>query len=188
MSTPTAVKFQDHYMVLGVQRKSTTEEVFQAYSKLAAKYHPSNRETRDQEMFNAVNRAYEVLSDPESRKAFEASLPQGQVMDSPEFKSDEFFAAIRGESARRMAILCLLYDRRRLRPAVPGVSVREIERTTAISTDEMFFCIWYLKQRNLIISDDKSNIQITVDGMDYLENHTPTPETILPLLNLPAKA
>ncbi|QOY90553.1 J domain-containing protein [Paludibaculum fermentans] len=188
MSTPTPTRFQDHYLVLGVQRKSTAEEVFQSYSKLAAKYHPSNRETRDQEKFNAVTSAYEVLSDPVRRKEFEASLPQGQVLDNPEFNSDDFFRAILGENARRMAILCLLYDRRRLRPAVPGVSVREIERTAAITTDEMFFCIWYLKQRNLIISDDKSNIQITVDGMDYLETHTPTPETILPLLHLSKKA
>ncbi|MGC4053842.1 MAG: DnaJ domain-containing protein [Paludibaculum sp.] len=155
---------------------------------MAAKYHPTNRETRDQEKYNSVTLAYEVLSDPERRKEFEGTLPKANVLDSPEFKSDEFFKAIRGESARRMAILCLLYDRRRVRPSVPGVSVREIERTTAITTDEMFFCIWYLKQRNLIISDDKSNIQITVDGMDYLETHTPTPETILPLLNLTTKA
>ncbi|WP_321477259.1 DnaJ domain-containing protein [uncultured Paludibaculum sp.] len=187
MSTPTVQRFQDHYMVLGVKPQSTTEEVFQAYSKLAAKYHPSNRETRDQEKFNAVTLAYEVLSDPVRRKEFLDSLPKAQMVDNPQFDSDDFFRAISGEAARRMAILCLLYDRRRLRPGVPGVSVREVERTTAISTEEMFFCIWYLKQRNLIISDDKSQVQITVDGMDYLESHIPTPEVILPLLKLEPK-
>jgi hypothetical protein len=39
-----------------------------------------------------------------------------------------------------------------------------------------------LKQRSLVTSDDKSNLLITVEGMDYLETNPPTPETIMPLV------
>jgi len=34
----------------------------------------------------------------------------------------------------------------------------------------------------MVASDDKSNLQITVDGMDYLETNPPTPEVVMPLV------
>jgi len=39
-----------------------------------------------------------------------------------------------------------------------------------------------LKQRSLVTSDDKSNLLITVEGMDYLETNPPTPEMVMPLV------
>jgi hypothetical protein len=48
--------------------------------------------------------------------------------------------------------------------------------------EELQLAVWYLKQRNLIVSDDKSSLMITVDGMDYVEKHLPSPQSILALL------
>jgi hypothetical protein len=39
--------------------------------------------------------------------------------------------------------------------------------------------LWYLKQRGLVRSDDKSSLHITVDGMDFLENKKPTPDEVM---------
>ncbi len=50
------------------------------------------------------------------------------------------------------------------------------------TTEGLNFALWYLKQRNLASSDDKSNLLITVEGMDYLESNPPTPEAVMPLL------
>ena len=51
------------------------------------------------------------------------------------------------------------------------------------STSEgLSFALWYLKQRSLVASDDKSNLLITVEGMDYLETNPPTPEMVMPLI------
>jgi len=36
-----------------------------------------------------------------------------------------------------------------------------------------------LKQRGLAASDDKSSLQITVDGMDFLESKQPSPESVM---------
>jgi hypothetical protein len=38
--------------------------------------------------------------------------------------------------------------------------------------------LWYLKQRGLVISDDKSSLQITADGMEYLEANMLAPEVV----------
>jgi hypothetical protein len=46
----------------------------------------------------------------------------------------------------------------------------------------MNFALWYLKQRGLAVNDDKSSLQITVEGMDFLEGNQPAPEAVLPLI------
>jgi len=84
----------------------------------------------------------------------------------------------------RTALLCLLYDRRRLKPFTPGLSMRRVENILECTSEGLNFALWYLKQRNLVASDDKSNLQITVEGMDYLETNPPTPEMVMPLIRV----
>ncbi|MEO0444679.1 MAG: DnaJ domain-containing protein, partial [Verrucomicrobiota bacterium] len=69
-----AVEFRDYYEVLGVSRDASPESLKRAFRKLARQYHPDvasdipDAESR----FKAVNEAYEVLSDPEKRRKYDA--------------------------------------------------------------------------------------------------------------------
>jgi len=54
--------------------------------------------------------------------------------------------------------------------------------------DRLTFALWYLKQRNLAVNDDKSSLMITVDGMDVLEKAKPSPEDVLPYIKPSATA
>ncbi len=66
------MKFQDYYKVLGVDRNADQAAIKKAYRKLARKYHPDvNKEADAEERFKEVNEAYEVLKDPEKRKAYD---------------------------------------------------------------------------------------------------------------------
>jgi len=63
---------RDYYEVLGVDRNATDEEIRRAFRKLAFKYHPDhNHADKTGEKFKEINEAYEVLSDPDKRAAYD---------------------------------------------------------------------------------------------------------------------
>ena len=63
---------RDYYEILGVSREADKEEVKQAFRRLARKYHPDvNKEPGAEERFKEINRAYEVVSDPEARSRYD---------------------------------------------------------------------------------------------------------------------
>ena len=62
----------DYYQVLGVSRDVDKDELKRAYRRLARKYHPDvNKEAGAEEKFKEINRAYEVLSEPETRARYD---------------------------------------------------------------------------------------------------------------------
>ena len=62
---------RDYYEILGVSRDADKEEIKRAYRRLARKYHPDvNKDPGAEETFKEINRAYEVLSEPETRDRY----------------------------------------------------------------------------------------------------------------------
>lgn len=67
-----ATNKRDYYEVLGVSRSATDDELKKAYRRLAKQYHPdANKEQGAEARFIEVNEAYEVLSDPQKRAAYD---------------------------------------------------------------------------------------------------------------------
>ena len=66
------MKYKDYYKILGVERSADEAQIKKAYRKLARKYHPDVSKEKDaEERFKEVAEAYEVLKDPEKRKAYD---------------------------------------------------------------------------------------------------------------------
>jgi len=67
----------DYYSILQVHPKAEKEVIDAAYRRLAAKYHPDVNEASDAaEKMKQINAAYEVLSDPVRRAAYDAAGPR----------------------------------------------------------------------------------------------------------------
>ncbi|MEE4111486.1 MAG: DnaJ domain-containing protein, partial [Desulfobacteraceae bacterium] len=67
-----AVGYKDYYQTLGVARDAVREDIQRVYRKLARKYHPDLNKGLDAEQkFKEINEAYQVLKDPEKRKAYD---------------------------------------------------------------------------------------------------------------------
>ncbi len=63
---------RDYYEVLGVGREATEEDIKKSFRRLAFQFHPDQNHNSDAEgKFKEINEAYEVLSDPEKRTAYD---------------------------------------------------------------------------------------------------------------------
>jgi curved DNA-binding protein CbpA len=64
----------NYYVVLGVAREASDEAIRQAFRALARRYHPDAGTGSSVERFRQVVDAYETLSDPARRRAYDHSL------------------------------------------------------------------------------------------------------------------
>jgi len=74
-------KRKDYYKILGVQRDCTEEDVKKAYRKAALKWHPDRHSSKGEaeraqaeRMFKDVAEAYEVLTDPQKKRRYDAGV------------------------------------------------------------------------------------------------------------------
>jgi DnaJ-class molecular chaperone len=77
---------EDPYVVLGVKKGASDEEIRKAYRKLAKQHHPDLNpgKTEAEAKFKSVNAAYDLLSDPEKRKRFDAGEIDAAGNERPE--------------------------------------------------------------------------------------------------------
>ncbi len=64
---------RDYYEVLGIEKGADGDQIKKAYRKMAKKYHPDINKDNPQaeEKFKEVNEAYEILSDPQKKQAYD---------------------------------------------------------------------------------------------------------------------
>jgi molecular chaperone DnaJ len=99
----------DYYDILGVSRDATPEQIKKAYRKLAREHHPdvAGADAASEERFKDVSRAYDVLSNPEKRRAYDLggdpASPGGGMGGGFGFQDifETFFGAAAGGAAAR---------------------------------------------------------------------------------------
>ena len=72
-----------HYEILGVKQTAHLEEIKRAFRRRALRVHPDRNpgDYRAAAKFNRVNEAYEVLSDPDRRRAYDIALENSEAAE-----------------------------------------------------------------------------------------------------------
>ncbi|KZK32036.1 hypothetical protein A4F85_04810 [Delftia sp. GW456-R20] len=128
---------QDHYETLGVARDATADEIRAAYRKAASKAHP-DRNGGDTARMQAVNAAYEVLGNADSRAAYD----RGEHDTSPDAIPRAILREIFGKAIEENAPDVLKFAHRALDSAKQGAREQAAQMRTGIRRLE--------KQRNRI--------------------------------------
>ncbi len=70
---PTATMKTDYYEILSIERTASDGEIKTAYRKLAMQFHPDRNPNNPEaeEKFKECSEAYQVLSDPDKRAAYD---------------------------------------------------------------------------------------------------------------------
>jgi len=158
--------FTDHYEVLQVHPNAESETVDRVYRLLAKRYHPDNPRTGDPQRFDAVTKAYRVLSDPKKRASFHARYEANHLE-----RWHTFFRASPRETVHRdkiiyQSILSSLYLTRRRDAQKPGLGILELEKLLGLGEKDLEFYFWYLKEKGWIQLLDGGKYAITVSGVE----------------------
>jgi len=163
------MKIPDYYEFLQISPNAEPSTIHRVYRFLAGRLHPDNPGTGDAEKFLLLKQAFDVLSDPERRAEYDATLKQEAPQAPPLSTSIDFMDNIDGELNRRLAVLSLLYLQRRTNPYKPEVSLAEVEMRMGFPRDYLHFTMWYLKNKNYITLGDNSDATLTALGVDFVE-------------------
>jgi hypothetical protein len=159
----------DYYEILQLSPRADPDTIHRVFRALAQRYHPDNRESGNEETFKQVLAAYEVLSDPERRAAFDAKRLDSNRVRWRIFNQPQAAVGAEAEKSKRQGVLSLLYARRLGEPGQPFMSPQEFEELLGCPREHLEFTLWYLKDSGLISRQDNGRYAITVKGVDHAE-------------------
>ncbi|MEO8025417.1 MAG: DnaJ domain-containing protein [Bryobacteraceae bacterium] len=161
--------FVDHYEILQLSPNADLETIHRVFRVLAQRYHPDNPESGNSELFAQAMDAYQLLSDPARRAAYDVRHREAVQLQWKVFDQPETAVGKDGERRKRQGILSMLYRKRMAEPESASVGLREMEVLLGIPKEHLEFSLWYLKENHLVQRADNARYQITVKGVDVAE-------------------
>lgn len=158
----------DHYEVLQVSPRADLDTIHRVFRHLAKRFHPDNAESGDPARFRDLVEAFEVLSDPQRRAAYDVVHSERTEHSWHVFDQQTALNDVAADRRLREALLAILYAARRNDAERPGVGEVELERLLGCPEVHMRFHIWYLKENGLIKRMENGTLAITAVGVDLV--------------------
>ena len=158
--------FRDYYEDLQVNQNADFEMIERVFRLLAKRYPTANQNTGNADKFGILYKAYQVLSDPEKRVAYDARYEQTHTSRWKIFDEASQSDGFEDDTRIRNGVLSLLYVSRRKDALNPGMGIMDLERFLGCPQQIMEFHIWYLKEKGWIQRCDNGEFAITANGVD----------------------
>jgi hypothetical protein len=172
----------DYYDVLQISPKADMETVHRVFRIMAARFHPDNPQTGDPEEFLRLKKAFDVLSDAGSRAEYDGIRDTLKSEPMPIFELSDFVTGVEAESNRRLGVLSLLYNQRRMDPDHPAVTLLDLEKRMGFPREYLSFTMWYLRAKQFVAVADNADYALTAEGVDHVESNAPQSEIVAKLL------
>lgn len=159
----------DYYETLQVSPTADHDTIHRIYRILAQRYHPDNPETGNQSAFQAVLTAYQTLSDPEKRAAYDVRYQASKSLRWEIFEKPADVEGVEIQKRMRAGILSALYSLRVKAPDAAGITIRELEDLLGCPREHMEFPMWFLRRKGFVEPGENGRFSITVEGCEAAE-------------------
>lgn len=145
----------------GLQGDIDQSRLDRLYRSLASRYHPDKGDSESSEIFLKIAQAYQILS------ASQPVQPETGIT-KPE-QGFEWMEQLRTLKDKKTIVLGLLCHRRISDYRNATVSESELESLTGLTSNEVGFILWYLRQKGAVtLTGDGSDHAISAEGIDVL--------------------
>jgi curved DNA-binding protein len=165
-----SMSFVDYYETMQISPNADLDTIHRVYRILAQRYHPDNRDTGNGELFQSLLDAYQVLSDPERRAAFDIEHRATRRLTWRIFDQTTSTQGVESERRKRAGILALLYRKRIGQPDQASMSLKDFEDLLGVPKEHLEFTLWYLKEGQYVTRMDNGRHSITLKGVDLAES------------------
>jgi molecular chaperone DnaJ len=132
----------DFYILLGIPRGASLNDIKRAYKRLARKYHPDINpgDRMAAAQFRQIAEAFETLNDPDRRRRYDTGAVAGQTVEHTTFGFEgfDFSVSVSGASAPTFGDLFADVLRQRERERQDGTSERgaDLHQSLALSFED----------------------------------------------------
>ncbi len=160
---------QDYYEIMQLSPNADTETVHRVYRLLAQRYHPDNAGTGNSELFVQLTEAFQTLSDPERRAAYDARYSSERKLRWKIFDQAAIATGPDIEKRKRQGILALLYATTVKDPERASMTVHAFEEMLGCPREHLEAALWYLRGKGYIQRTDGGRYTLTVHGFEEAE-------------------
>lgn len=165
----------DYYEIMQLSPNADHETVHRVYRLLAQRYHPDNSDTGTAELFVQLTEAFQTLSDPEKRAAYDARHSGEKKLRWKIFDQTAVATGPEVEKRKRRGILGLLYAATVKEPERASMTVHAFEDMLGCPREHLEAALWYLRGKGFVQRTDGGRYTLTVQGFEAAEEHSVTP-------------
>lgn len=164
----------DYYEIMQLSPNADHETVHRVYRLLAQRFHPDNTDTGNAELFVQLTEAFQVLSDPEKRAAYDARHTADKKLRWKIFDQAVVATGPEVEKRKRRGILGLLYASTVKDPERASMTVHAFEEMLGCPREHLEAALWYLRGKGYVQRTDGGRYTLTVHGFEEAEQHSVT--------------